>query len=118
MGRWRARLTIVKANTSRDNFYFHDSYKGYSHGCIETETRLFYFFLSLHDAGVSSIKTKVDYANNNTLTNGAAKSKPLIIPQNVKSYYKKYRYPSGSMGNKSYGKIPVPPAPYKYIAGQ
>jgi hypothetical protein len=27
-----------KVKSMRDNFYFHDSYKGYSHGCIEIET--------------------------------------------------------------------------------
>jgi RHS repeat-associated protein len=37
-GSWRARLEKVKLNnpTPRDNFYLHDSEKGYTLGCIET----------------------------------------------------------------------------------
>jgi hypothetical protein len=114
-GRWRARLEKINVKSGRDNFYFHDSYKGYSHGCIETETRLFYFLLGLHDAGYTSIKVIVKYSNNNTSTNGGTRGLPLKTPQNVVPYYKKYGYPPGSMGNKKYGKIPVPPPPYKYV---
>ena len=117
-GRWRARLEKDNVGSSRDNFYFHDSYKGYSHGCIETETRLFYFFLSLHDDGVSTIKVKVSYPNKNTSTNGGTKNLKPIVPDNVKPYYKKYGYPPEAMGNRNYGKMPVPPAPYKYVPKQ
>ncbi|MCW3074641.1 MAG: repeat-associated core domain protein [Flaviaesturariibacter sp.] len=72
-GLWRARLEKVNVNSTRDNFYFHDSYKGESHGCIETETELYYDFAKYKKLGQRSIKVKVDYpqnANGNAPTRG------------------------------------------------
>jgi RHS repeat-associated protein len=107
-GRWRARLEKTEANTDRDNFYFHDSYKGYSHGCIETETMLYYFLLSQHDAGQKEILVMVSYASSSTSTNGGTKNTPFKLPNNVKGLV------NGYTPGKNYPVIPVPSAPYKF----
>lgn len=90
-GRWRARLEKVNVNTARDNFYFHDSYKGFSHGCIETESALYYFFYSLHAHGYKTIKVKVAYISSDTKTNGGTKTTPFRLPENVKPILNRYQ---------------------------
>jgi hypothetical protein len=115
-GRWRARLEKVNVQTTRDNFYFHDSYKGHSHGCIETEASLYYFFYSLHAQGYTSIKVKVDYPSNSTRTNGGTEQTSFKLPTNVKELLKRYSYlPSGDPK-----KIPWMPWPvdksYRFVS--
>ncbi|RXK87446.1 RHS repeat-associated core domain-containing protein [Filimonas effusa] len=109
-GRWRARLEKVDVKSKRDNLYFHDSYKGYSHGCIETETMLYYFFLAQHDAGQKSLLVRVNYPSANTLTNGGTVNAKFKLPENVKGLADKQTPAPG----KNYPVIPVPPAPYKF----
>jgi hypothetical protein len=75
-GQWRARLEKIKVNSSRDNFYFHDSYKGYSHGCIETNTELYYDLSRYKRAGQKNIKVKVKYKGPGASTNGGTKQVP------------------------------------------
>lgn len=75
-GQWRARLEkIIISSTdplveSRDNFYLHDSYKGESHGCIETETELYYDLATLKKSGQLKVKLWVHYSSLDTPTNG------------------------------------------------
>jgi len=109
-GRWRARLEKREVNSGRDNFYFHDSYKGYSHGCIETETMLYYFLLSQHDAGQKEILVRVSYASSSTTTNGGTANTPFRLPNNVRGLARRQSPAPG----KNYPVIPVPPAPYKF----
>jgi RHS repeat-associated protein len=109
-GRWRARLEKREVNTDRDNFYFHDSYKGYSHGCIETETMLYYFLLSQHDAGQKEILVRVSYASPSTTTNGGTANTPFRLPNNVRGLAGR-QSPAPS---KNYPVLPIPPAPYKF----
>lgn len=106
-GRWRARLEKVKVTTSRDNFYLHDSYKGHSHGCIETESSLYYFLYSLHAQGYALIKVMVRYPTLNTRTNGGTKETPFMLPINIKSFINRYRpLPQGDP--KKIGWMPWP----------
>ncbi|MBA3674074.1 MAG: hypothetical protein H0W75_03815 [Chitinophagaceae bacterium] len=74
-GQWRAKLDKVKVNSSRNDFYFHDSYKGYSHGCIETNTALYYDLAKYKKNGQKSIRVKVSYPPNSS-TNGGTKQFP------------------------------------------
>jgi hypothetical protein len=47
-GNTRVALAPIKiAYPGRSGFYLHDSTKGFSHGCIETETRFFEFLIRL-----------------------------------------------------------------------
>ena len=73
---WRARLEKINVNSTRDNFYFHDSYKGYSHGCIETSSDLYFDLLNFKNNGLKSIRVKVKYPGANSLTNGETKQNP------------------------------------------
>lgn len=60
------------APISRGGFYLHDSTKGFSHGCIEVETRIFALLRKYsNDTGNSSIILKVKYAG--VTTNGGTK---------------------------------------------
>ena len=65
-GTWRARLQKVDVATSRDNFYLHNSTKGYTHGCIETCDQLYQKFVSYHEQGLSEIDVLVDYTTDST----------------------------------------------------
>lgn len=57
----------------RGRFYLHDSTKGYSHGCIEVETRIFPLIRSFHSTTRKSILLiKVEYVKG-TVTNGGTK---------------------------------------------
>jgi hypothetical protein len=75
-GQWRARLDKVNVNSIRDNFYFHDSYKGYSHGCIETATELIYDLQNYQSKKQSKIKIRVKYPSQSTITNGGTLKVP------------------------------------------
>lgn len=75
-GQWRARIEKVKVSSSRDNFYLHDSYKGYSHGCIETDTELYYDLYNIRKKGVLSIKLKVSYSSLTQSTDGGTRQFP------------------------------------------
>ena len=70
-GTWRARLEKYRVNSRRDNFYFHNSHKGYSHGCIETADRLYQLLVAYHQSGLKYIDVMVDYTE--TTTNGGTK---------------------------------------------
>ena len=71
-GTWRARLNAMPGTDiyGRDGlFYFHNSHKGYTHGCIETATILFAHLINYrknHD----QIHVLVDYPTANSSTNG------------------------------------------------
>lgn len=72
-GQWRARLQALRGTNLRGrdgNFYFHDSYKGYSHGCIETTTDLYYDLWKFRKIGMTSIKVRIKYSGTNTPTIG------------------------------------------------
>ncbi len=109
-GRWRARLNRENSTSPRGNFYLHDSYKGYSHGCIETETIVYYFLLYLSDAGYSAIKVKVQYSKPNLSTNGGTKNLKLTLPLNVLPDLKSQEFPRKP--GKDYPFIPIPKYPY------
>lgn len=118
-GRFRARLEPVKIDnpTGRNGFYIHDSYKGYSHGCIETETTIFYFLLWLHDAGVSNVKVMVKYPDYNSSTSGGTEKLDVKIPKNVKNPYV-VPGPKGKdipfKPSKDHPIIPIPKSPYTF----
>ncbi len=86
-GRFRARLEPIQIinPSKRSNFYIHDSYKGESHGCIETETYVYYLFIHLHDFLQSNIYLRVRYPNNDSNTNGGTANIPMIVPKNIDS---------------------------------
>ncbi|MGN6600926.1 MAG: DUF6443 domain-containing protein [Ginsengibacter sp.] len=68
-GQWRARLQALPGTNLRGRdglFYFHDSYKGYSHGCIETNTELFYDLWKFKKQGINSIKVRIKYSGPST----------------------------------------------------
>lgn len=74
-GAWgtiRARLEPQKGTNTfgRDNFYLHNSSKGYSHGCIETSTTIFGYIISYRAKGAQSISVKVDYPTPTSSTYG------------------------------------------------
>lgn len=76
----RARMEAADAATkvrcspiTRGGFYLHDSTKGYSHGCIEVETRLFPLLMSSNKAlGKTTLVLKVSYVKGRE-TNGGTK---------------------------------------------
>ena len=56
-----------------ESFYLHDSTKGYSHGCIEVETRIFPLLRAFNKATKNNtIVIKVKY-NKGVATNGGTK---------------------------------------------
>lgn len=79
-GRNRARLEPADIPTKhrclplmRGGFYLHDSTKGFSHGCIEVETRLFPLLKSFHKTTKkSALILKVSYVSGRS-TNGGTK---------------------------------------------
>lgn len=70
-GTERARLRIISGGIGRDNFYLHNSHKGYSHGCIEVNSGIFTKLLELRAAGKKSVGVRVKYAGTNIPTIGA-----------------------------------------------
>lgn len=79
-GKNRARMepadlaTKSKCNPiMRGGFYLHDSTKGFSHGCIEVETRIFPMLRAYHKATKNrTIIIKVQYVEG-VVTNGGTK---------------------------------------------
>ena len=77
-GSWgtiRARLQKDPGNKriGGDNFYLHDSDKGYSHGCIEvSKSKIFGQLLKYRSSGIKSIRVKVKYPSPKTVTNGGS----------------------------------------------
>jgi hypothetical protein len=75
----RVGLKIVQLDDAekcghRSGFYIHDSHKGYSAGCIETEKEFFEQLIPFanqqrRSGGVSALKLRVNYAGQTT-TNG------------------------------------------------
>jgi len=65
-GTWRARLEKVKVNSKRDNFYLHNSTKGYTHGCVETCDDLYDRFSKYHQQGLGSILVNIRYTTEST----------------------------------------------------
>ena len=58
---------------ARSGFYLHDSTKGFSHGCIEVETKLFPLLRAFHKkTNKTSIVLKVAYVKGRE-TNGGTK---------------------------------------------
>lgn len=116
-GRFRAKLDPVNIDnpTGRNGFYMHDSYKGYSHGCIETETTIYYFLLALYDAGVNNIRIQVKYPDYNSITKGGTENLDVKIPKNVKNPYLDPKDKSKPFKpNKGNPIIPIPPSPYTF----
>lgn len=78
-GKNRVRMEPVNVSgaSSKDrdlgSFYFHDSEKGYSHGCTEVEGAFFDKLKEYRDAGNEKIDVKVQYPNPNHHTNGGTK---------------------------------------------
>ena len=78
-GEKQARLEPIEVTgaTAKDrdlnSFYFHDSEKGYSHGCTEVESALFTKLREYREEGNQSIEVMVDYPNRNHRTNGGTK---------------------------------------------
>ena len=68
----RARLDPAEnTDTSgRSNFYLHDSSKGYSHGCVETQTGLIDNMKAYRATGAKSIDVVVKYQSGTTSTYG------------------------------------------------
>ena len=79
-GNTRARMEPADITTKnrcapimRSGFYLHDSTKGYSHGCIEVENRIFPILQSHHkNTKKSTLIIKVSY-NEGRMTNGGTK---------------------------------------------
>lgn len=77
-GRNRARMEPADSATkskcspiTRGGFYIHDSTKGYSHGCIETETRIFPLLRAYNKAtNKSKIILRVKYNERGTTYGG------------------------------------------------
>ncbi len=78
---WGSQRAKLDANSStklggRDgNFYFHNSSKGYTHGCIETETGFFTLLKTLRKTQ-ATIRVKIQYKSQNSSTNGNTKKSP------------------------------------------
>lgn len=78
-GKKRAHLDPVNVTgaTSKqrnlNSFYFHDSEKGYSHGCTECETTLFDKLKEYKEAGNDQIEVMVKYPSPNHKTVGGTK---------------------------------------------
>ncbi|HYH15752.1 MAG TPA: tlde1 domain-containing protein, partial [Flavisolibacter sp.] len=72
-GTMRARLEPMKDTETfgRDNFYLHDSVKGYTSGCIETDNAVFGQLMKIRGKQ-SSIKLKVLYTAKGGSTGGRA----------------------------------------------
>lgn len=72
-GTVRARLEILPGTITngRNFFYLHNSTKGYSHGCVETQTGLFNKFYELRKNKATKIRVKVQYQTSNQSTYGA-----------------------------------------------
>lgn len=83
-GQWRARLDKVNVNSTRNDFYFHDSYKGYSQGCIETNTALYYDLSAYKKGGQKAIKVKVKYLPNSPTNGGTLQNPPPWTDKMVK----------------------------------
>jgi len=64
-GTIRARLEIDPGTNTkgRDYFYFHNSRKGYSHGCVETEGNVFRKLYEYRKNGNPKIRLKVSYGS-------------------------------------------------------
>ena len=67
-GTWRARLNPKpKTDTKKRNyFYFHNSKKGYSHGCIETCDELLNALKDYRNDGNKAIDVRIDYRDRTT----------------------------------------------------
>jgi hypothetical protein len=64
----------------RDGFYIHDSHKGYTSGCIETEKEFFELLILFakqqrRSGGVAALKLRVNYTGQTT-TNGGTYTRP------------------------------------------
>lgn len=78
-GTYRARMeaadtaTRNRCSVVRGGFYLHDSIKGFSHGCIEVEQRIFPLLLGFaRSSGRSTVLLRVEYVGNRA-TNGGTK---------------------------------------------
>ena len=78
-GKHRAALTpdnVTGAKDSErnnDSYYFHDSVKGYTHGCTEVDTELFDYLVDYRNAGNTQIGVLVKYPSLTHKTNGGTK---------------------------------------------
>lgn len=76
-GTWRARLQPMPGTNlhERDGlFYFHNSTKGYTEGCIEVSPGIYNVLLMYRQSGNKYIDVNVSYSTNNTSTNGGTKT--------------------------------------------
>jgi hypothetical protein len=70
-GNTRARLFADRTTQTfgRNNFYLHDSHKGFSHGCIETSSQVFDLLIRSRQS-FTKVAFMVDYQDSNTSTYG------------------------------------------------
>lgn len=69
-GNTKARLTMISGNSyGRDNFYIHNSTKGYSHGCLEVGSGFFPKLIE-YAQHYNTIILKVQYPSSNSPTLG------------------------------------------------
>src|SRR5690606_19570404 len=71
-GSRRARLQAdpgTKLGGRDGNFYFHNSHKGYTHGCVETENGLFIHLKQIR-VNQGFIRVRIKYKTQNSSTNG------------------------------------------------
>jgi hypothetical protein len=69
-GNSRARLSMISGNSyGRDNFYIHNSTKGFSHGCLEVGSG-FFPRLTEYAKHYGNISLTVKYLSNNSSTLG------------------------------------------------
>ena len=71
-GTWRAKLQPLQGTNTygRKDFYFHNSTKGYSHGCIECSNSIYYVLKEYRNSGKKYIDVVVDYPTNSSTTYG------------------------------------------------
>lgn len=66
-GTWRARLQRNSRQGNRDNFYLHNSHKGYTHGCVETTCDdLLQYLIQYRVLGNSRIDFVINYQDATT----------------------------------------------------
>lgn len=71
-GTWRALLEPLPGTKTygRTNFYFHNSEKGHTGGCIEVSGELHNVLVEIRNSGQKYIDVKVDYPTNKSSTYG------------------------------------------------
>lgn len=76
-GTWRAALKPSSSNKmmGRDNFYLHDSKKGFTKGCIESPSNMYEKLVNYRNAGNKMIAVLVNYTDERT-----GRAHEILIP--------------------------------------